>query len=376
MLGLTVPLASVAQTSLKEAFAGEFFVGAALNTSVFTESNRIEAAIVEKQFNSISPENVLKWESIHPKPGKYDFSLADKYVAFGEKHKMFIIGHNLIWHSQTPDWVFHKPDGSLLDRDTLLARMHEHIATVVGRYKGKIAGWDVVNEALEGDGSLRNSLWRKIIGDDYLAKAFEFAHEADPQAELYYNDYSCEDQPKRAGTIALLKKLQAQGVKITGVGLQGHYRIDSPLASDVDETISAISKLGLKVMITELDIDVLPVAKEAHGADVSQNFALRPELNPYTNGLPDTVQQQLAQRYADLFSVFVKHRGEVTRVTFWGVVDGDSWLNGWPISGRTSYPLLFDRDGKSKPAFLAVIKTAKTKSEASLSRGSRGSKMK
>jgi endo-1,4-beta-xylanase len=214
---------------------------------------------------------------------------------------------------------------------------------------------------------LRNSLWRKIIGDDYIAKAFEFAHEADPNAELYYNDYSCEDPSKRGGTIALLKKLQSQGVKITGMGLQGHYRIDSPPASDVNETISAISKLGLKVMITELDIDVLPPALEAHGADVSQNFALRPELNPYTNGLPESVQQQLAQRYADLFSVFVKHRDAVTRVTFWGVVDGDSWLNGWPVSGRTSYPLLFDRNGKSKPAFLAVIKTARTKTEANLS---------
>ena len=369
MLGLGVPFAGIAQTTLKQAFAKDFLVGAALNTSVFTESNRTEATIVEKQFNTISPENVLKWESVHPEPGKYDFSLADKYVAFGEKHKMFIIGHNLIWHSQTPDWVFHKADGrSLVDRDTLLARMHEHIATVVGRYKGKIGGWDVVNEALEGDGSLRNSLWRKIIGDDYIAKAFEYAHEADPKAELYYNDYSCEDQPKRDGTIAFLKKLQSQGVKITGVGLQGHYRIDSPPASDVDETIAAISKLGLKVMITELDIDVLPPAWEAHGADVSQNFALRPELNPYTNGLPETVQEQLAKRYADLFSVFVKHRGEVTRVTFWGVVDGDSWLNGWPVSGRTSYPLLFGRDGKAKPAFLSVINTAKMKTEANASR--------
>ncbi len=368
ILGLCVTCAGVAQTNLKEAFAGEFMVGAALNTSVFTESNQTDAAIVEKQFNTISPENVLKWESIHPDPDKYDFSLADKYIAFGEKHKMFIIGHNLIWHSQTPDWVFHKVNGTLVDRETLLERMHEHISTVVGRYKGKIGGWDVVNEALDGDGSLRNSLWRKIIGDDYIAKAFEFAHEADPKAELYYNDYSCEDLPKRDGLIALLKKLQAQGVKIIGVGLQGHYRIDSPPVSNVDETVSAISKLGLKVMITELDIDVLPPALQAQGADVSQNFALRPELNPYTNGLPDSVQQQLAQRYADLFAVFVKHRGEVTRVTFWGVTDGESWLNGWPINGRTAYPLLFDREGKSKPAFLAVIKTAKTKTEANLSR--------
>ncbi len=369
IFGVCLPAVGVAQTTLKDVFADYFMVGAALNSSVFTEQSRKEAAIVETQFNTISPEDVLKWESIHPEPGKFDFSLADRYVAFGVKNKMFIVGHNLIWHSQTPDWVFHNADGSLVDRDTLLARMKEHISTVVGRYKGKIGGWDVVNEALETDGTLRDSLWRKIIGDDYLAKAFEFAHAADPKAELYYNDYSCEDLPKRTGAIALLKSLQAQGAKITGVGLQGHYRLDGPPVSNVDETISAISKLGLKVMITELDIDVLPRAMPSEGADVSINVAARPELNPYTNGLPDSVQQQLAQRYSDLFSVFVKHRGEITRVTFWGVADGDSWLNRWPVNGRTSYPLLFDREGKSKPAFASVIKTAHGKSEASLSGG-------
>lgn len=370
IFGMGLPLVGAAQTTLKDAFANDFMVGAALNASVFTEENRKEAAIVEAQFNTISPEDVLKWESIHPQPGKFDFSLADRYVAFGVKNKMFIIGHNLIWHSQTPDWVFHNADGSLVDRDTLLARMREHISTVVGRYQGKIGGWDVVNEALNGDGTLRNSLWRQIIGDDYLAKAFEFAHAADPKAQLYYNDFSCEDLPKRTGMLALLKTLQSQGVKITGVGLQGHYRLDGPPVSDVDETISAISKRGLKVMITELDIDVLPRVDQARGADVSLKVEGRADLNPYTNGLPDSVQQQLAQRYADLFSVFVKHRGEITRVTFWGVADGDSWLNRWPVEGRTSYPLLFDRQGKSKLAFQSVIKTAPAKSEAGLSGGS------
>jgi endo-1,4-beta-xylanase len=349
--------------ALKGVFANDFLVGAALNESIFTGQNARNAAIVEKQFNTISPEDVLKWESVHPEPGKFDFSKADRYVEFGMKHKMFIIGHNLIWHSQTPDWVFKKADGTPADRDTLLARMHEHISIVVGRYQGKIRGWDVVNEALERDGTLRDSPWRRIIGDDYLAKAFEFAHEADPKAELYYNDYSCEDLPKRTGMLALLKNLQLQGVKITAMGLQGHYRLDGPPSSNVDETISAISKLGLKVMITELDIDVLPSANLPRGADVSLNLAARPELDPYTNGLPAPVQQQLAERYADLFSIFVKHRGEVTRVTFWGVADGDSWLNRWPIMGRTSYPLLFDRAGKGKPALESVIKTAGGKSK-------------
>lgn len=367
IFGFCLPLAGSAQTTLKDAFAKDFLVGAALNASVFKGSNKTEAAIVQKQFNSISPEDVLKWESVHPKPGKYDFSSADRYVEFGIRNKMFIIGHNLVWHSQTPDWVFQNADGTPCNRDTLLKRMREHILKVVGRYKGKIGGWDVVNEALNQDGTLRDSPWRKIIGDDYIAKAFEFAHEADPKAELYYNDYSCEDLPKRTGMLALLKTLQAHGVKLTGMGLQGHYRLDGPPCSNVDETISAISKLGLKVMITELDIDVLPVAEAARGADVSFQAEARPELNPYTNGLPDSVQQQLAKRYADLFTVFMKHRGEVTRVTFWGVADGDSWLNRWPIMGRSAYPLLFDREGKCKLAFESVIQTAKTKSEANFS---------
>ena len=217
----------------------------------------------------------------------------------------------------------------------------------------------MVNEALNEDGTLRESPWKKIIGEDYLLKAYQFAHEADPQAELYYNDYSLENAPKRNGAIALIKKLQAQGVHIAGVGLQGHYKMDWPEPQQLDETIEALSKLGVKVMITELDLDVLPPATQSQAAEVSMNFALRAELNPYTNGLPDAVQQQLAKRYADLFAVFVKHHDTVSRVTFWGVTDGNSWLNNWPVKGRTAYPLLFDRNCQPKPAFNAVIQTSK-----------------
>ena len=355
--------------TLKTAFKNDFLIGAALNPEQFCGSNAVEAAIVRTQFNSISPENVLKWEHIHPLPGQYDFALADRYVEFGETNKMFIIGHNLIWHSQTPDWVFRDDQGNYVDRDTLLARMRDHIFTVVGRYKGKIGGWDVVNEAINDNGTLRNSPWRKIIGDDYLAKAFEFAHEADPQAELYYNDYAVEKGPKRAGALALMQKLQAQGVKITGVGVQGHYGLDRPSRKDLDETISTFEKLGLKVMITELDVNVLPSPGRALNAEVSERYRLSVGSNPYTNGLPDSVQKKLAERYADLFSVFLKHRASVSRVTFWGVTDGGSWLNDWPVRGRTSYPLLFDRERKPKPAFDAVLKTAQSRSAQKSSLG-------
>jgi endo-1,4-beta-xylanase len=361
---------SSAQTSLKDAFKNDFLIGAALSPAQFCESNSLEAAIVKTQFNSISPENVLKWEAIHPLPGQFDFRLADCYVEFGVTNKMFIVGHNLIWHSQTPEWVFRDEKGKFVDRDTLLARMREHIFTVAGRYKGKIGGWDVVNEALNEDGTLRDSPWRKIIGDDYIAKAFEFAHEADPQAELYYNDFALENKTKRAGAIELVKNLQAQGVKITGVGLQGHYALDKPSLPQVDTTISEFEKLGLKVMITELDVNVLPSPKrKSLDAEISTRYEMQAGMNPYTNGLPASVQQQLAQRYADLFAVFLKHRDSITRVTFWGVTDENSWLNDYPIRGRTAYPLLFDRAGRPKPAFDAVLKTAQVKPPIKLSQG-------
>jgi endo-1,4-beta-xylanase len=359
IMGIVLATSGFAQTTLKEAFKNDFLIGAALNEAEFTGQNSNVAALIKAQFDTISPENVLKWESVHPQPNKYDFAAADQYVQFGQKNGMFIIGHNLIWHQQTPKWVFQDDKGNPVGRDTLLTRMQDHISTVVGRYKGKIGGWDVVNEALNEDGTLRDSPWKKIIGEDYLLKAYQFAHEADPQAELYYNDYSLENAPKRNGAIALIKKLQAQGVHIAGVGLQGHYKMDWPSPAQVDETIEAFSHLGVKGMITELDLNLLPSPTKSQAAEVSMNFALRAELNPYTNGLPDSVQQKLAQCYADLFAVFVKHHDVVSRVTFWGVTDGDSWLNNWPVKGRTAYPLLFDRNCQPKPAFNAVIETSK-----------------
>jgi len=353
---LSLAVNAFAQATLKDTFGKYFLIGAALNPSEFCESNAAAATLVKKQLNSISPENVLKWEAIHPLPGQFDFSLADRYVQFGVTNHMFIVGHNLIWHSQTPDWVFQNADSKPVDRDTLLARMREHIFTVVGRYKGKINGWDVVNEAISENGQMRKSQWQQIIGDDFVVKAYQFAHEADPDAQLYYNDYGLESSSKQKGAIALIEKLQAAGVKVAGVGLQGHYRMDRPTTDQIDRAITAFSALGIKVMITELDINMLPSAMRNDTADVSYNEAARPDLNPYTNGLPDSVQQQLALRYASLFEVFWKHRTEIARVTFWGLKDDDSWLNDWPIKGRTAYPLLFGRDLLPKPAFAAVLR--------------------
>jgi len=358
-LAMGVIVAAQSLPSLKDVYQRAFLVGAAINSDQFTERDARGAALIKQQFNSITPENVLKWERVHPKPGVYDFDLPDQYVAFGEKNHMRIIGHTLVWHNQTPRWVFEDDQGSPVDRETLLSRMREHIQRVVGRYKGRISGWDVVNEALSEDGTLRESPWLKIIGEDYIARAFEFAHEADPQAELYYNDYSLENGAKRNGAIDLIRKLQAEGVPVAAIGIQGHDKLDWPSIDQEDAAITAFAKLGVKVNITELDIDVLPRATREQGAEVTLHSESKERLNPYSAGLPDSVQQALAQRYAGLFRVFLKHRDVITRVTFWGVTDGDSWLNNWPVEGRTSYPLLFDRNARPKPAFDAVLQAAK-----------------
>jgi endo-1,4-beta-xylanase len=358
LLAASVAASAQTPTTLKDAYRGSFHVGAAINEAQITGTDARGDAIITTQFDSISPENVLKWERIHPRPDTYTFELADKYVEFGEKNHMFIVGHNLVWHAQVPDWVFQDDQGKPLTREALLKRMHDHIFTVVGRYRGRIQSWDVVNEALNDDGTLRQSKWLKIIGEDYIEKAFEYAHEADPQAELNYNDYSLENEAKRNGALALIKKLQAKGVPVAVVGIQGHDGLDWPSIEQENDAIAAFAKLGVKVAITELDIDVLPPIPHQQSAEVSLSVKADPKLNPYANGLPDPVQKALAKRFADLFGVYLKHRAEMSRVTLWGVTDADSWRNNWPVVGRTSYPLLFDRNGQPKPAFDAVIRQA------------------
>jgi endo-1,4-beta-xylanase len=277
-------------------------------------------------------------------------------VVLGEKNDMFIVGHTLIWHYQVPDWLFVDTTGKPIDRETLLARMKEHIFTVVGRYKGRIDGWDVVNEAVGNDGQMRKNKWLEIIGEDYVQKAFEYARQADPKAELYYNDFNMWQKGQREGVIRLIRDLQSKGVRVDGIGIQGHYGMDYPPLDELEESIVAFAELGVKVMITELDVTVFPNPWENKGADITFNFKPQEKLNTYVNGLPDSEQNNLAGRYAELFSLFYKHRDKISRVTFWGVHDGQSWRNNWPIRGRTDYPLLFDRQYQPKPAFDAVVK--------------------
>ncbi len=365
VVGLPFVLVAVVQaqqTSLKEAFANDFVVGAALSEDQVMGKLPEAIELAEQQFNSITPENLLKWESIHPEPDEFNFEPADKFVEFGEKNKMFIVGHTLVWHNQTPDWVFEDEKGQPLDREALLERLRDHIHTVVGRYKGRIKGWDVVNEAIDLDrgdetqGKWRETKWQQIIGPDYIEKAFEFAHEADPNAELYYNDYDEWKSGKREYFTELVSHLKAKGLRIDGIGLQAHWGLDYPTLTEIDLMFRDLSQLGVKLMITELDVNVLPQPVRGLGADVNVRFQDRPEYNPYPKGLPEDVEQQLTARYSDIFQLFHKYRDSIDRVTFWGVDDGQSWRNYWPIAGRTNYPLLFDREYQPKAAYEAVIK--------------------
>jgi endo-1,4-beta-xylanase len=351
------------QPILKDTFKDDFFIGAALSLNQISGKEPDALALVAKHFNSITPENILKWEEVHPQPNKYNFEPVDRYVAFGQKNKMFVTGHTLVWFFQTPDWVFEDDKGKPLSREALLEQMKEHIFTLMGRYKGRIHGWDVVNEAIAEDEGFRKCKWLDIIGEDYVLKAFEYARQADPSTQLYYNEYDLEKEAKREGTIRLIRDLQSKGVRIDGLGIQGHYFLDYPRIEDLEKTIVAISKLGVKLMVTELDVGVLPFYPvDAKLVPLSSFDAeTQKKHNPYPNGLPDSAQKDLANRYAELFSLFHKYRDTVSRVTFWGIHDGQSWRSYMPIRGRADYPLLFDRQCKPKPAFDAVIKTIKSK---------------
>jgi endo-1,4-beta-xylanase len=343
-----------AQKSLKKAFAKDFLIGTALGTEHILEKNPKANALIKAEFNAITPENVFKSEAIHPEKGKYNFEVPDKFIAYGEKNGMHLVGHTLVWHSQMPAFA-----SKISSKEEFRAFFEDHIKTVASRYADKINTWDVVNEALEEDGTMRKSIFLNLLGEDYIVEAFRLAAKYTPKSKLYYNDYNIEQPKKRAGAIALIKKIQAAGVKIDGVGIQGHWGLKGASLEDIEASIIAFSELGLEVAFTELDITTLPNPWDLVGADVNQNFENDPKMNLYAAGLPADVEKQFTKRYEDLFKLFLKHKDKISRVTFWGVNDGHSWLNNWPIKGRTNYPLLFDRNFKPKPAYTAIINLKK-----------------
>ncbi|EJL65315.1 endo-1,4-beta-xylanase [Flavobacterium sp. CF136] len=337
-------------SSLKDVYKKDFYIGTALSANQIEQKDAKVNSLICKEFNAITAENIMKSMFIHPQKDKYDFALTDKFVAYGKKNKMYIHGHTLIWHSQLAPWMT-----QIKDSTEMKAFMKDHITTIVSKYKGRIDSWDVVNEALNEDGTLRKSVFLNTLGEQYLIDAFKLAAAADPKTDLYYNDYNNEEPAKREGTINLIKKIKAAGGKVDGVGIQAHWRLESPSLEEIEKSILAYSAIGVKVAFTELDITVLPNPWDLKGADVNQNFEGSAKMNPYPESLPDSVQEKLAQRYSDIFKLFLKHKDKISRVTFWGVYDGQSWLNDWPIKGRTNYPLLFDTQLKPKKAYNALI---------------------
>jgi endo-1,4-beta-xylanase len=354
-MALAIPAFATEARTLKRAFQEDFAIGVALGSmSSFNEAERV---LVVREFSAITSENNLKPARVQPQEGVFTFEEGDALVAFAQQHNLPVIGHNLAWHQSTPDWFFLDGDKPA-SRDLLLKRLRAHIHAVVGHFKGRIKGWDVVNEGLSDkpDEYLRPNKWQQMVGDDYIAKAFEFAHEADPAAELYFNDYGNEYPHKREKTLRLIKDLQARGLRVDGVGMQLHLQLDRIPYDDIDRSLTAFRALGIKVMITELDLDL--VERSVWGADTAQHE------EPTTTNLgwqlapPELLQRQAAQ-YAKLFALLRTHRDIVDRVTFWNLHDGKSWLNNWPVKGRINHPLLFDRALRPKPAYDAVMRVAR-----------------
>jgi len=327
---------------LKDYYKNYFPMGVAVSVNALTAYR----PLILSQFNSLTPENAMKMGPIHPQENKYNWKDADSIVNFAQKYGLRVRGHNLCWHEQTPYWLFIDSTGNRVSKTVLLKRLHDHIFTVVKRYKGKVYAWDVVNEAIDDDSTkfLRNSLWYQICGDEFIVKAFQYAHEADPKAQLFYNDYNTERPQKRERVYKLLKMLVDAKVPINGVGLQAHWSIYEPQASDLQKTIQEFSSLGLKVQITELDVSIYPWEKNTRSLKPGESDIYTPEL-----------EKKQAEKYAEMFKIFREYKKVITGITFWNVSDKYSWLDEYPVKGRKNYPLLFDQNQQPKKAYWSVV---------------------
>jgi endo-1,4-beta-xylanase len=353
---LLAPLQTMAQKTLGEATKGKFLLGVAVNSRQVNGVNPIETELIAKEFSAIVGENCMKPQPIHPEENRYNWEDADKLVAFGEKNKQVVTGHCLIWHSQIGRWMFVDAEGKDVSPEVLKERMHQHISAVVGRYKGRVKGWDVVNEAFEDNGTYRNSKFYQILGKDFIKYAFQFAHEADPDAELYYNDYNVENPAKCDAIVKLVKELKAEGGRIDAVGSQAHMHMNSPTLDATETSLKKLKAVGIKILITEWDISILPSPFE--GAEISTNFSYSKEMDPYREAVPDSVQQKWNRRMLDMFGLFLKYDDVIDRVTIWGLTDNTTWLNNFPIRGRKDYPVLFDRNNQRKSVVGEMIKLA------------------
>ena len=324
---------------LKDYYKDFFPIGVAVAPGSLTGP---QSDLILKHFKSLTAENVMKPALIHPEENRYYWDNADKIVNYAMANGMLVRGHTLCWHSQTGAWMFKDAQGNPATKEVLLARLKDHITQVVSRYKGKVYAWDVVNEAIDDDNSriFRESNWYKICGEEYITKAFQWAHEADPNAKLFYNDYNTESPAKRDKIYRFLKQLLDAGVPVYGIGLQGHWNINNPTEKDLRDAIEKFSSLGLKVQITELDVSVYTSDK----TDPS-DYVFTPER-----------EQKQIEKYKMVFRVFRDYKKVITGVTFWNVSDKSSWLDNFPVRGRKNYPLLFDQNLKPKKAFWEVVK--------------------
>lgn len=376
---LSISAVAADDKPLKDVYRSDFQIGAALGEQYLVQSNdQSEKALrlLEREFSFVTSENLMKPALLRPAPGEFNFERSDQFVKLAIKLDLEVVGHVLVWHSQTPKWFFETEAGQPVSREELVDTLRDHIRKVVKRYKGHVKCWDVVNEAVvirrevdpdnpvNSDGStnkisvayFRESPWLKIIGEDYIELAFKFAHEADPKATLIYNDYGMTDPAKVDFVIKnIIRPLKKKGVRIDAVGMQGHWHVDNPSLERIEESIEKLAAAKVKIHVTELDLSVLPMAYGYTGADISTRFELQDELNPYRDGLPDEIAEQQAERYRAVFDIFKSNKRDVERVTFWGICDGDSWKNGFPVRGRTDYPLLFDRDFEPKRAYEVLV---------------------
>ena len=333
--------------TLKAYFGDKFLIGAAINVNQSSGKDSMAVEVIKRHFNSVVAENCMKCEEIHPLENVYHWDEADQFVKFGEENGMTVIGHCLIWHSQCAPWFFVDREGNQVSAEVLKDRMRSHITTIMTRYRGRITGYDVVNEAILDNGDYRQSKFYEILGEEFIPWAFKCAHEADPDAELYYNDYSMAQPGKRDAVVKLVKNLKARGLRIDAVGMQSHMGMGHPDFSEYEKTIQALIGAGVDVQFTELDMDAIPTI--SFGAAVEDRAAYLAQMNPYPEGLPDSVSNIWNARMKQVFQIYDKYSDHIKRVTAWGVQDGDSWKNDWPMKGRTNYPLLFDRNYEMKP---------------------------
>lgn len=348
------------QTTLAEAYAPYFKMGVAVGGRMSSGADPMAAQLAAQQYNRATPENAFKWQSVQPRPGEFNFMQALAFLDFAEQNEMEVHGHTIVWHQQVPGWVFQPPEGQAMTRELLLERLDAHMTALAENLGARVHYWDVVNEAFNDDGSLRVTPWLNIIGPDYLEQVFALADRHFPDAKLVYNDFSMERAGKRDAVAQMVRDFQTKGIRIDAIGSQGHFRIDAPGLEAIEASITTFSETGVEVLITEMDVDVLPPANQNQGADLSVNAELSAQLNPYAECLPAMVAERAAERWASIFELFVQHSDKLASVTLWGVSDGHSWLNNWPVNGRTNYAQLFNRQLQPKAAWKRVIEASGT----------------